>query len=127
MAEVLGRWEFYVGKRKVGTAQKADVETDSPGSIENAAEGCVGRSSGPVQSKISFDFIEVYGGRPNYDVLLDALLSNTPIKITLGPINAKLRVYSPIWCVNEKRSMSYVDGKATGTFNFEGPAPTITG
>lgn len=127
MAEVIGRWEFYIGKRLVGTAQKADSDTTAPGAIENAAEGCVGRSAGPVESKLSFDFIDVFGGRPSYDLLFEALLNNIPITITLGPIETKLRTYNPIWCVSETRSMDYVNGKATGGFKFEGPKPTISG
>jgi hypothetical protein len=127
MAEVLGRWDFYVTGKKAGTAQKADVETDSPGSIENAAEGCVGRACAPVVTKLSFDFVDVFGSRPYLDRLYDALVSNTPITVTLGPINSKLRTYNPCWVINEKRSISYTDGKATGTFGLESRAPTITG
>lgn len=127
MTDVIRPWDIYADGSKIGTIQTADTEIDAPGVIEQTAEGAIGRTQAPVVSKISFTTVDVFGGRTNINKLTDALLGNLPVKITQGPIGTKLRTFSPCWVTNEKHSVSWKDGTATGSFSIEGLAPKITG
>lgn len=127
MTDVIRPWDIYVDNSKIGTIQTADTDIDAPGVIEQVAEGAIGRTQAPVVSKISFNTVDVYGGRANINKLTEALLGNMPIKVVQGPIGTKLRTFSPCWVTNEKHSVSWKDGTATGSFSIEGLAPKITG
>lgn len=127
MTDVIRPWDIYVDGSKIGTIQDADSDLDAPGTIEQCAEGPVARSSAPVVSKITFNTVDLFGGRANINKLREALLGNIPVKLTQGPLGGKLLTYSPCWVVNEKHRVSWKDGTATGSFAIDGLAPKITG
>jgi hypothetical protein len=126
MTDIIKPWDIYVGSSKIGTIQDAETDLDSPGSIEDTAEGPVGRTQGPVKSKISFNTVDVVGGRANINKLREALLGNLPIKVTQGPIGGKILTYSPCWVTNEKHRVDFKTRSATGSFSIEGVEPKIT-
>jgi hypothetical protein len=125
--EVIKAWDIYVSDRKIGTMQKSESTIDAAGTLEQVAEGTIGRAQGPVTSKITVDVVTVFGGRANTQTLTDALLGNIPVKLTQGVVDGKLRSYYPMWCHNETQSTDFTSGQCTGKFSFEGVAPKMVG
>lgn len=127
MTDIIKAWDIYVDDKKVGTMQGSESNIDATGTIEQTAEGAIGRTQGPVTSKITTDVVTTFGGKANTQKLTEALLGNTPVKLTQGVIDGKLRSYYPMWCVNETQSSSFTNGECKGKFSFEGVAPKIIG
>lgn len=126
MAESFRPWDVYVKSRKLGLLQDADYELDAPGTIQQAADGAVGRSTGPVVSKVSANVVRTVGGRQAHHDLREALLGNIPVTLTLGPEEGKLLTFKEAWCHNIKGKADFKDGTCTGSFSFESTAPKAT-
>lgn len=124
--EIVKPWNIYVDGVKVATATSNELSNDAPGEMQITSEGVVGRAQGVPTSKLTLNTITSFGGNSATQKLLNALLNNTPLKITGGVIDGKIEEYR-MWCHSRKLSADFATGKATGSYDFEGGAPTITG
>jgi hypothetical protein len=124
--EIVKAWNMYIDGVKVATAQSFDYSNDAPGEIQITAEGVVGRAQGIPTSKVTMNTITTFGGSSVTQKVRRALLNNTPMKITGGVIDGKLEELR-MWCISCKFNSDFQSGKATGSFEFEGGAPTFTG
>jgi hypothetical protein len=127
MPDIIKAYNIYVDGSKIATGTSVDSSIDKPGELQVASGGVIGRTNGVPLSKITLNTITTFGGKANTQKLITALLNNTPLTLTLGPVDGKIREYSPMWCISEKLSTDFASGKATGTYEFEGNAPTFTG
>jgi hypothetical protein len=127
MAELIRPWDVYVKNKKLGTLQDAEYELDAPGTIENAAEGSVGRTQAPVVSKVTCNMVTTFAGRTATKALKQALLGNVPVTLTLGPEEGQILTFKDCWCHNYKGKADFKNGSCTGAFSFEATRPTITG
>lgn len=125
--DIIKPWNIYVDGSKVATGTSSESTIDAPGELQITAEGVIGRAQGVATSKITLNTIVTFGGKANTQKLINALLNNTPLKLTQGVVDGKIREYSPVWCHSEKLSSDFATGKATGTYDFEGGKPTFTG
>lgn len=124
--EIIKSWDIYVGNRKVGVMQTDDVSIDAPGVIEQAADGAVGRAQAPVTTNGNVKVITIWGGTTSINTLLDACLSNTPVKLTHGPIGGKLWTIDRAWIKGVKASTDFTSGQAFQDVTWDGVAPKIT-
>jgi hypothetical protein len=124
--EIVKPWNLYVDGVKCATATSIELSNDAPGELQTTAEGIVGRAQGVATSKITMNTITTFGGNTTTKKLIKALLNNTPIKITGGVVDGQIEEYR-MWCHSRKLSTDFASGKATGSYDFEGGAPTITG
>lgn len=124
--EIVKAWNVYIDGVKMGTAQSIDLSNDAPGEMQITAEGVVGRAQGIPTSKMTVNTITSFGGNSVTQKIRQALLNNTPLKFTGGVIDGKIEEYR-CWCTSCKFNTDFQSGKATGTFEFEGSAPTFTG
>jgi hypothetical protein len=127
MADIIKPANLYVDGSKVATATSIESTIDAPGELQITAEGVIGRAQGVATSKITLNTISTFGGKANTQKLINALLNNTPIKITIGVQDGKIREYKEMYCLSEKFSSDFATGKATGAYEFEGGKPTFTG
>lgn len=125
--DIVKVWNIYVDGSKVGTGTSSESTIDAPGELQIAADGVIARAQGVSTSKITLNTIVTFGGKANTQKLLTALLNNTPLKLTQGVVDGKIREYYPMWCHSEKLSADFQSGKATGAYDFEGAQPTLTG
>jgi hypothetical protein len=124
--EIVKNWNIYIDGVKVATGQSFDITNDAPGELQITAEGVVGRAQGIATSKLTMNTITTFGGNSVTKKVIRALLNNTPLKITGGVIDGQLEEYR-MWCTSRKLSTDFASGKATGSYDFEGGAPTFTG
>lgn len=124
--EIVKPWNIYIDGVKVATATSIELSNDAPGELQTTAEGVIGRAQGVVTSKITINTITAFGGTSSTQKLINALVNNTPLKLTGGVIDGKIEEYR-MWCHSRKLSTDFATGKATGSYDFEGGAPTITG
>lgn len=124
--EIVKPWNLYVDGVKVATATSLELSNDAPGELQITAEGVVGRAQGVATSKITLNTITTFAGNSTTQKLLTALQNNTPIKITAGVADGKIEEYR-MWCHSRKLSTDFATGKATGSYDFEGGAPTLIG
>lgn len=127
MVDIIKPWNIYVDNKKVATASGMDSNLDAPGELQITAEGVIGRAQGVTTAKVTLNSVTTFGGKAVTQKLVQALLGNIPVKLTLGPIDGKLREYSAMWCNSETQNTEFANGTAKGTYNFEGAAPKITG
>jgi hypothetical protein len=125
--DIVKVFNLYVDGSKVGTATGSESTIDAPGEVQITADGVSARAQGVPTSKITLNTVVTFGGKANTQKLVQALLNNTPLKLTQGVVDGKIREYYPMWCHSEKLSGEFASGKATGAYDFEGAAPTFTG
>jgi hypothetical protein len=125
--DIVKVWNLYVDGSKIGTGTSTEISNDAPGELQITADGVIARAQGVATSKVTLNTVTTFGGKANTQKLLLALLNNTPLKLTAGVIDGKIEEYYPMWCHSRKLSGDFASGKATGSYDFEGVAPTLTG
>jgi hypothetical protein len=125
--DIVKVFNLYIDGSKVGHATGHESTIDAPGEVQIASDGVIARAQGVPTSKITLNAIVVFGGKASTQKITQALLNNTPLKLTQGVVDGKIREYYPMWCHSEKLSGDFQSGKMTGTYDFEGKAPTFTG